>query len=195
MSAPTHDWHCWDLARAASAHYAGDNRLHADRGQAHEIYQTSTMSALLAAVYDGTVTYGEIARHGDFGVGTFNGLDGEMVAADGQFFHLHSDGTATVADPTELTPFAVVTFFRGDAGRQVDEAMSRQELEATVDELVSGQPGPLLSDQGRRTVSADRHPDGGPPERSLPPAGPGHRRSSGLPVHRYRGQLGRLPDP
>jgi acetolactate decarboxylase len=139
VSAPTHDWHCWDLARAASAHYAGDNKLHTDGGQAHQIYQTSTMSALRAAVYDGAVSYAEIARHGDFGVGTFNCLDGEMVAVDGQFFHLHADGTATVADPTELTPFAVVTYFRGDAGRQVDEAMSRQELEATVDELVSGQ--------------------------------------------------------
>lgn len=139
MSAPTPDWHCWDLAKAASAHYAGDNRVHADRGRAHEIYQTSTMSALVAAAYDGTATYGEIAGHGDFGVGTFNGLDGEMVALDGQFFRLHSDGTATVADPTELTPFAVVTFFRGDAGLRVDEAMSRQELEVTVDELVSGQ--------------------------------------------------------
>jgi acetolactate decarboxylase len=139
VSAPTPDWHCWDLAKTASAHYAGDNRVHADRGRAHEIYQTSTMSALVAAAYDGTATYGEIAGHGDFGVGTFNGLDGEMVALDGQFFHLHSDGTATVADPTELTPFAVVTIFRGDAGLRVDEAMSRQELEVTVDELVSGQ--------------------------------------------------------
>jgi acetolactate decarboxylase len=138
VSAPTHEWQCWDLATAASVHYAGDNRLHADRRQAHEIYQTSTMSALQAAVFDGTVTYGEIAGHGDFGVGTFNGLDGEMVAVDGQFFHLHSNGTATEADPTELTPFAVVTYFRGDTGRPVDQAMRRQDLEATVDELVSG---------------------------------------------------------
>jgi hypothetical protein len=110
------DWHCWDLAKAASAHDAGDNSLHADHEHAHEIYETSTMSALLAAAYDGPATYGEMAGHGDFGVGTFNGLDGEMIALNGQFFHLHSDGTASVADPSDRTPFAV-TFFRTPDGR------------------------------------------------------------------------------
>jgi acetolactate decarboxylase len=139
VSEPTHDWHCWDLAKAASAHYGGDKSLHARAQHAHEIYQSSTMSALLAAVYEGTVSYGEIARHGDFGVGTFNGLDGEMLAVDGAFFHLHSDGTASVVDPSDLTPFAVVTFFRGDARRPIDQVTSRQELETIIDELVPGQ--------------------------------------------------------
>lgn len=139
MSGPTQDWHCGALARAASAHYGGDNSLHARRDQAHEIYQTSTMSALVAAVFDGTVTYGEVATHGDFGLGTFNGLDGEMVAVDGQFFHLHADGTASIADRSDLTPFALVTFFRGDVRRPVDEVTSRPELEATVADLDLGE--------------------------------------------------------
>lgn len=136
MSGPTQDWHCGELARAASAHHGGGNRLHARRDRAHELYQTSTMSALMAAVFDGTVTYGEIAAHGDFGLGTFNGLDGEMVAVDGQFFHLHADGSASLTDRSDLTPFALVTFFRGDVGRPVDAVTTGQELESTVADLV-----------------------------------------------------------
>jgi Alpha-acetolactate decarboxylase len=48
-----------------------------------EVYQFSTTSALLDGVYDGDVTVADILRHGDFGLGTFNHLDGEMVILDG----------------------------------------------------------------------------------------------------------------
>jgi acetolactate decarboxylase len=41
------------------------------------------MGALLAGVYDGNVTIRELLRHGDFGLGTFNALDGEMLVLDG----------------------------------------------------------------------------------------------------------------
>ena len=44
-----------------------------------EIFQTSTMGALLDGVYDGDVSIREVLRHGDFGLGTFNSLDGEML--------------------------------------------------------------------------------------------------------------------
>src|SRR5271170_5857406 len=44
-----------------------------------EVYQFSTISALLEGVYDGDVTIADILRHGDFSLGTFNHLDGEMV--------------------------------------------------------------------------------------------------------------------
>ena len=47
-----------------------------------EVYQTSTMGALLDGVYEGDVTTRELLRHGDFGLGTFNRLDGEMLALD-----------------------------------------------------------------------------------------------------------------
>ena len=44
-----------------------------------EIFQTSTMAALLDGVYEGNVSIRELLRHGDFGLGTFNILDGEML--------------------------------------------------------------------------------------------------------------------
>ncbi|MER2256707.1 MAG: acetolactate decarboxylase, partial [Priestia megaterium] len=57
------------------------------------IHQTSTMIALLDGVFDGVVTYKELAKKGDFGIGTFNQLDGEMIAFDGEFYHI-ADGRA-----------------------------------------------------------------------------------------------------
>ena len=55
-----------------------------DAAALHEVFQNSTINALLEGVYDGSMTYGELRRHGDFGLGTFNGLDGEMIAFDGR---------------------------------------------------------------------------------------------------------------
>jgi acetolactate decarboxylase len=76
------------------------------------LFQTSTMAALLAGVFDGTTTVAELLRHGDFGVGTFDQLDGEMVVVDGVCHRLRSDGSVTTAGPSDRTPFAAVAFFR-----------------------------------------------------------------------------------
>ncbi len=135
MTAPRHG-HCLDLARTVAAHYDGDNRVHDDGRQAHEIYQSSTMTALLDGVYDGGLTYGELARHGDFGLGTFNELDGEMVAVDGRFFQLRSDGTASPVTPDERTPFAAVTFFRGDVTVALDGPLDLAAVEARLDDVL-----------------------------------------------------------
>ena len=47
------------------------------------IYQTSTINALLAGIYEGDVSFDELKKHGDIGIGTFNTLDGEMVGYHG----------------------------------------------------------------------------------------------------------------
>ena len=44
------------------------------------LYQTSLMSALLSGVYEGSTTIADLLKHGDFGLGTFNELDGELIA-------------------------------------------------------------------------------------------------------------------
>jgi len=48
--------------------------------------QVSTIDAILNGLYDGVITYGDLKQYGDFGIGTFNALDGEMVAVDGNFY-------------------------------------------------------------------------------------------------------------
>ncbi|HEX4081460.1 MAG TPA: acetolactate decarboxylase [Acidimicrobiales bacterium] len=135
MTAPRHG-HCLDLARTVAAHYDGDHRVHDDSPRAHEIYQSSTMTALLDGVYDGGLTYGELEQHGDFGLGTFNELDGEMVAVDGRFFQLRSDGTASPVTPDERTPFAAVTYFRGDVTVELDGPLDLAAVEARLDDLL-----------------------------------------------------------
>ena len=49
------------------------------------IYQTSLMSALLSGVYEGNTTIADLLTHGDFGLGTFNELDGELIALAAKF--------------------------------------------------------------------------------------------------------------
>jgi acetolactate decarboxylase len=99
-----------------------------------EIYQTSTMGALLNGVYVGDVTIRELLRHGNFGLGTFNRLDGEMLVLDGICYQLRSDGSATIADLEELTPFAAVTWFDPDRTLEVSAPCDRAALKARIDQ-------------------------------------------------------------
>src|SRR4051794_40607680 len=80
----------------------------------HTVYQNSTIEALLDGNYDGEVTYAEVRKHGDFGLGTFDTLDGEMVAVDGVFYQVRSDGKAYAVTDQSKTPLAIVTYFRPD---------------------------------------------------------------------------------
>jgi len=77
-----------------------------------ELYQTSLMSALIDGVYDGDMTIEQLLKHGDFGLGTFNELDGELIAFDSEVHQLREDGSARAVRPDQKTPFAVVTHFR-----------------------------------------------------------------------------------
>ena len=99
-----------------------------------EIFQTSTMGALLDGVYEGNVSIRDLLGHGDFGLGTFNSLDGEMLVLDSVCYQLRSDGSATVADPDELTPFAAVTRFESDHSVDVSEPRDRAALKTLIDQ-------------------------------------------------------------
>jgi len=126
---------CGAFIRVVASHWSGGGRLHDDAAKAHELWQTSMMSALLEGVYEGDVTYAELAKHGDFGLGTFNDLDGEMIAIDGKFFQLRSDGTAHLVDPMQKTPFAMMTFFTPESTRRLERPVTRPELYALLDQL------------------------------------------------------------
>ena len=80
-------------------------------GHPHELFQTSTIEALLGGAFDGDVTLSEILEHGDLGLGTLNGLDGELVVIDGQAWKANADCTLIRAPRSAMTPYAVVVPF------------------------------------------------------------------------------------
>ena len=109
--------------------------LHAG-AEPHEIFQTSTIGALLEGAYDGDVTFGELREHGDLGLGTLDALDGEMIAVDGRFFRAAVDGSVEPVDDSARTPFAVVTEFAPAARVQVDEPIDQAGLLSMVESHV-----------------------------------------------------------
>jgi acetolactate decarboxylase len=80
----------------------------------HTVFQVSTVGALAEGVYEGAVRVGTLREHGDFGLGTFEGLDGELVVLDGVFLQVRSDGTVREAPDDTLSPYAVVNRFVAD---------------------------------------------------------------------------------
>ena len=97
------------------------------------LYQTSTINALLDEVYDGNVTFKELKKHGDLGLGTFNNLDGEMIGLDGVFYQIKADGIAYPVDDLMETPFAVVTFFEPDKTIVLKKSVNYKQLEQYLD--------------------------------------------------------------
>lgn len=100
------------------------------------IYQTSTIKVLLEGHYDGDVTFEKLATKGDFGLGTFNELDGEMIALDGQFYQVKADGKAYKVAPSAKTPFSVMTFFQSDTSFTVNATLHLDSLLQVLDETL-----------------------------------------------------------
>lgn len=112
------------LIGALHIEYLRKREVLTDEPPHHALFQTSTIDALLDGRYDGDVTVGGLKTRGDFGLGTLEALDGEMVVLDGRFYQVRADGRACELGDAAKTPFAVVTFF---------EPGSRCSLEGPVD--------------------------------------------------------------
>ena len=105
----------------------------------HTLFQTSTIDALLEGAYDGDVSFAELEDRGDFGLGTLEALDGEMIALDGDFYQVRSDGLAYAIDKRAKTPFAVVTFFEPNLSRTLATPLDFGTFCARLDWLVGGE--------------------------------------------------------
>ncbi|WP_165352123.1 acetolactate decarboxylase [Solidesulfovibrio carbinolicus] len=91
----------------------------AGRLPAATLHQTGTIEALSAGDYAGQIAMPALAGQGDFGLGTFDALNGEMVVLDGVVYQVTVDGVVHKAKPGQTAPFAQVARFAGsiDLGR------------------------------------------------------------------------------
>lgn len=99
-------------------------------------FQYSTIDALLAGAYDGELNVEQLKHEGNFGIGTFNRIDGELILVDGKVYKAKSNGTVVVATAAEQTPFAVVTTFSSKNQRAITSTTTLKELEEQLDKML-----------------------------------------------------------
>jgi acetolactate decarboxylase len=96
-------------------------------------YQVSTIDALMQGVFEGVQPVSELKRHGDFGIGTFEALDGEMIVLDGVVYQAKADGHIYPVADNQTTPFATVTYFDHDMALATDRPMNLSVFTSTME--------------------------------------------------------------
>ena len=100
------------------------------------LYMSSPINALLEGLYRDDITIRTLRGKGDFGIGTFNNLDGEMVALDGRFYRLDLDGDAHIVDDAQKTPFATVCHFKTMLSDEIKVPMSNPQFNEALRRMV-----------------------------------------------------------
>ncbi|MBQ7500960.1 MAG: acetolactate decarboxylase [Clostridia bacterium] len=106
-------------------------------GNRKKIYQVALLQSLVQGYYDGVVKVGELKRRGDAGIGTFEGVNGEMIVLDGKVYQALGDGSVREADDDETVPFSVVTFFEKDITAELPKTNCIGNLNDTLTGIVN----------------------------------------------------------
>ncbi len=107
-------------------------------GKDDRLFQASVLPALLAGDYAGSFGAGEILAKGNFGLGTFENLDGEMVVLDGVIWQVPASGQVRRMDAAAKSPFACVAFFEPDLRLPVASAANLEDLDRQLDAALPG---------------------------------------------------------
>lgn len=99
------------------------------------LFQLSTYQSLAAGNYSGFETIDRLKQRGDIGIGTFDGLNGEMIVIDGHIYQALASGEVIEPKANVSVPFASVTWFDADISGEVKNAGSLAELQSTLDAL------------------------------------------------------------
>ncbi len=106
------------------------------RRPGNAVYLSAPINALVEGFYVENTTISQIKERGDFGLGTFNYLDGEMVLLDGKVYQIRSDGGVYEVGDDEKSPFACVTFFSPDTFDDIEGSCGSPDFSGLLDRLI-----------------------------------------------------------
>ena len=100
------------------------------------LYQVDLLQSLTAGQYDGAISVEDFMKHGDIGIGTFEGVNGEMIVLDGKIYQALYDGSVVEAAPTETIPFATITYMDSDIARNDFASADFEDLKNQLNAIV-----------------------------------------------------------
>lgn len=86
------------------------------------LVQISIFDLLAAGKYDGSYKLENLLNDGDFGLGTLDKLDGEMIILYNSIYQFKSDGKINNVNLSSVTPFAVIVKFKSDYSFDINNA-------------------------------------------------------------------------
>lgn len=101
------------------------------------LFQVALLQSLMQGEYDGVITVGELKTYGDTGIGTFQSVNGELIALDGVVYRALWDGSVDVPSDDETVPFSNVTFFDADITKNNITAASSDELKDIMNSMAN----------------------------------------------------------
>ena len=96
------------------------------------IFHYSVLKALDNGVLEGNMKVGELKQKGDFGLGTFNKLNGEMIILDRVVYRVSPEGKITQPDDQTLIPYSVITFYHQEDTLSLSGEIDYPSLKAYV---------------------------------------------------------------
>lgn len=120
------------LVFAGAAAWSGVAKASQTHGDREILYQVSSMNALAQGAFDGVQPVSEVRKHGDFGIGTFDSLNGEMIILQGKVYQVTSDGKVRVAPDDMTTPFVETTYFDRDIVITEDQRMNFSRMTSDI---------------------------------------------------------------
>lgn len=100
------------------------------------LFQAALLQSLVLGHYEGSVEVKELKRQGDFGIGTFDSLDGELVMCRGRVYQVNGRGEVKEADDRWKVPFADVFFFETDRTLPMKDISSLDEMREKADGFI-----------------------------------------------------------
>ena len=97
------------------------------------LYQVALLQSLAQGYYDGILSVDALKEKGDIGLGTFDGLNGEMIVLDGEVYRANSKGEIEKPEGDEMVPFSNVTFFEADIKKELKDIKDIDALKKELD--------------------------------------------------------------
>ena len=98
----------------------------------NKMFQVSTLQALVAGYTKSVITVHELEGLGSVGLGTFEGVDGEMIMLDGVCYRACQDGTVVQPAPDTGVPFASVATVEGGATLELGQTHGIEALKSAL---------------------------------------------------------------
>lgn len=95
----------------------------------------SSIASLSSGDWDGHFSLATIKKTGDLGVGTFDQGNGEMLAIDGEYYQLLSDGSVNLVLDDWTSPYAVNVSFSPEFSLELNDVSQTKYLAAMQDEI------------------------------------------------------------